>query len=142
MSIWLIIFFGYPNKRLRHGQTPQHTTPGPSRKLPPDEKVLYYLHRPDKPVSEYPESYATCTKTKDGISCGSRHKSVESLAAHQKTIGNDHQDLNLALMKFPPGGKNEITGLYECGIGDCNKDFQSKQGMRDHQDKFPHDNML
>ena len=92
-------------------------------------------------MKEHPES-VTCTETKDGISCDSRHKNDLTLALHKKkTI--DHQGLYLAGMKFPPGKKNEITGLYECGIGDCEKkDFVTKSGMVKHQDTETHPNTL
>ena len=54
----------------------------------------------------------------------------------------NHQELETAAMRNPPGGKNEKTKRFECGIGDCKKDYQTKRDMQKHQDSVTHLNTL
>ena len=135
MSIWLIIFFGYPNKRPRHGQTSQNTTP--SLKLRPEEKELYIPKQrpgPSRATVKIP-----CDGSRDGIKCSATFSRNISLKQHKND--HPHEEIEVARQKDPPSFKN-ADGTISCGITGCDKRYEDMHNVLKHYESVFHKNTL
>ena len=131
MSIWLIIFFGYPNKRPRHGQTSQNTTP--SLKLRPEEKELYIpKQRHSRAIVKIP-----CDGSRDGITCSATFARNEELTRHKKRY--PHEKIEVARQKDPPSFQN-ADGTFSCGITGCDKSYEVMPNVLKHYENAFHEN--
>ena len=104
--------------------------------MEPHEKKLFL---PGARDNQADATIACSAAPTAGISCTAMFKTPGGLRKHLKT---PHQEIEIAAMRNPPGGKNEITKKFDCGIGDCTKSYEKQTAMVHHQDSVTHDNTL